>query len=528
MSKEVIYIDVKDDVTSIIDKVKKTDHKIIALVPPKQIGVLQSAVNLQLLAHAAKQASKVMVIITNQEALIRLAAVAKIPVAKSLTSKPEMPEIPALKVDGEDDIIDGSQLSVGELAGLKPETDQTDDEVVVAPADKLAPAKIKVPNYDKFRNRLIIAIVLIISLIGFGVWALVFASTAEITVVTNTKAVNVSSSISLVDQVNKTSIENNLIYAQLQKTTRTRSLEAQATGEKELKIHASGEVTVTKTTGSSSTKIPAGTLFVSSSGLKFTSVQDYTVPGVFEYDNGNKKYGTVKVTVKAADAGDTYNITPQKYSIPSFSSLFAEGGKMTGGLKRTVKVMTSQDFDKAKAELLKETHDAAIKELRNKFDSSIVVINESLQVSEKEIVADAKVDEEAKGGKFKVEQAVDYQIGGIARKTLEEYIGHVALKNNGSEKGKMKVYDAGSDKVIFNDFVSTDGRSSLRVVSQASIGPDIKDTEVKEYAQGKTKGEIQAHYSSIEGVKEVEVKLAPFWVYKVPTKLEKITVSFKK
>ena len=42
MNKDVIYIDVDDDVTAIIGKIKNTNEKIVALVPPKRSGVLQS------------------------------------------------------------------------------------------------------------------------------------------------------------------------------------------------------------------------------------------------------------------------------------------------------------------------------------------------------------------------------------------------------------------------------------------------------------------------------------------------------
>ena len=49
--KDIIYIDVEDDITAIIGKIKESKEKIIALVPPKRIGVLQSAVNLRLLAR---------------------------------------------------------------------------------------------------------------------------------------------------------------------------------------------------------------------------------------------------------------------------------------------------------------------------------------------------------------------------------------------------------------------------------------------------------------------------------------------
>ena len=109
MNKDVIYIDVDDDVTAIIGKIKNTNEKIVALVPPKRSGVLQSAVNLRLLARMAHSEGKRLVLITNNHALAGLAANAKIPTAKNLQSKPELAEIPALAVDNDDDIIDGSQ-----------------------------------------------------------------------------------------------------------------------------------------------------------------------------------------------------------------------------------------------------------------------------------------------------------------------------------------------------------------------------------------------------------------------------------
>src|ERR1041384_4594577 len=106
MNKDVIYIDVEDDITAIIGKVKDAKEKIVALVPPKRIGVLQSAVNLRLLTRSAGQHHKRLVLITNNNALIALAAAAKVPVAKTLQSKPELPEIAALEVDDGEDIID--------------------------------------------------------------------------------------------------------------------------------------------------------------------------------------------------------------------------------------------------------------------------------------------------------------------------------------------------------------------------------------------------------------------------------------
>ena len=191
MNKDIIYIDTEDDVTAIIGKIKSAKERIIALVPPKRTGVLQSAVNLRLLSRMAKKEGKELVLISNNKALIALSALAKIPVAKNLQSKPEIAEIAALEIDEGEDIIDGSNLPVGDLvkmADKKPGDEIAKDlssididgegqkYVAMAPigseGKELAKVakpkdKVKIPNFSKFRKKLFIGI-------GAGILLIIF------------------------------------------------------------------------------------------------------------------------------------------------------------------------------------------------------------------------------------------------------------------------------------------------------------------------------------------------------------------
>src|SRR5687768_848824 len=115
MNKDVIYIDIEDDITGIIGKVKAAGSKIVALVPPKRAGVLQSVVNLKLLQRAAGTSEKRVVLITNDHSLTALAAGVGMPVAKNLQSRPEVPEMEA-PVGDEEEVINGAELPVGEMA----------------------------------------------------------------------------------------------------------------------------------------------------------------------------------------------------------------------------------------------------------------------------------------------------------------------------------------------------------------------------------------------------------------------------
>ena len=95
MNKDVIYIEPEDDITDILANVKAAKNKIIALVPPKKAGVLRSAVNFKLIAKTARVNNKTIVLISSDESLLKLASAVKMPVAKTLNSKPQLPTVSA-------------------------------------------------------------------------------------------------------------------------------------------------------------------------------------------------------------------------------------------------------------------------------------------------------------------------------------------------------------------------------------------------------------------------------------------------
>src|SRR4051812_15266916 len=93
-SKDVIYVDVDDEITSIIDKLENSENKVVALVLPKRAASLQSIVNMKLLKRSADNASKNVVLITSEAALIPLAGAAGLHVAKNLHTAPGVPDAP--------------------------------------------------------------------------------------------------------------------------------------------------------------------------------------------------------------------------------------------------------------------------------------------------------------------------------------------------------------------------------------------------------------------------------------------------
>ncbi|HZL07920.1 MAG TPA: hypothetical protein VFC50_01875, partial [Candidatus Dormibacteraeota bacterium] len=74
--KDTIYIDIDDEITGIIDKLKVSEGKVVALVLPKRASVFQSIVNMKLLKRAADSDKKNLVLITTETGLLPLAGAA--------------------------------------------------------------------------------------------------------------------------------------------------------------------------------------------------------------------------------------------------------------------------------------------------------------------------------------------------------------------------------------------------------------------------------------------------------------------
>jgi hypothetical protein len=67
--KDTIYIDIDDEITTVIDKLKNSNAKVVALVLPKRAAVFQSIVNMKLLKRAADADKKNLVLITSEAGL---------------------------------------------------------------------------------------------------------------------------------------------------------------------------------------------------------------------------------------------------------------------------------------------------------------------------------------------------------------------------------------------------------------------------------------------------------------------------
>lgn len=532
--KDVIYIDVEDDITAIIGKLKESKKAIVALVPPKRIGVLQSAVNLRLLARAAGQQDKKLVIITGNAALSSLAASAKIHVAKNLQSKPELGEIAALDIDNGEEVIDGAQLPIGEHAKQAAMGDEDIEEATAMGAAAVAGAsqntpeagtriskrrKSKVPNFDSFRKKLFIFGALGAILIAFFVWAVRFAPHATVYLSTRTTSASVSQQLTLGPDL-KTDITKNTIKAEVKTTTDKVSIPFDATGEKNVGEKATG--TVTFSTGSIfalGSEIPVGTEITSDGGKTYITDESVTI-SLANYTGAPVGITAGKPGVDYNDASGTADGAPNGISAEITTAT-------SGGTDKIVPVVTKDDVEKAKKQIDDNIDEGvARQELSKEFGEGYVVIADSFQTDTSKIKTNVAVGSEAKGGEAALEGNVTYTLYALSNAELEKYLQEVVVQQI-DNPDEQKVYDNGLDSASFTNVQPGSDTISAALTATGEIGPEIDESEVRQVATGKNFGEIQQALEAITGVDNVDTQFSPFWVTRAPDNADKISVEFR-
>lgn len=531
--KDVIYVDIEDDITSVIDKVKTAKTSIVALVPPKRVGVLQSVVNLKLLQRAAGSVKKRVVLITNDQALTGLAAGLSIPVAKNLQSRPEVPSsVP--KPSEQEEIINGEELPVGELAKTAdepidlsgmPEPTNEPGAVTAAPAAAApfaakaaakAPKKgSKIPDFDTFRKKLFIIGGVGVLFLVFFVWAIFFAAKATVAVTAKTNIVNINQALKL-EEGAMLDTAKATAPAVVKETKKTATVEFTATGKKDVGEKSTGTVKFsTEKISNLGTTIPAGTRLVSSSGLSFATTSDVTIT-ISNYQGAN-------TGVSALESGSRYNgAEGQMSGAPSGISATLTGAT-GGGTDKTITVVSASDVDKATDKLQTGESNKIRDELKKQFDKTIVVINESFAVEHADPTSSPAVGQEASSATLSAETT--YRLIGVKRSDLRAVFDAYTKTQVAGEKNQ-KIYESGDQDAKFSEYTRKDKAHNVRVQTVAQVGPNIDASALAKQLTGKRSGEIQQQIETIQGVEDVNVKLSPFWVTKAPDNPKKISIKF--
>ncbi len=574
--KDTIYIDVDDEITAIIEKLRNSPSKIVALVLPKRAAVLQSIVNMKLLKRSADSAKKNLVLITSEAGLLPLAGAVGVFVASSLNSKPAIPPGPnvgsgktsepdgvlsvaaadaagtneggsseAEELDDEINDFDAdaeASKPVGQLANKysEPETIQLDNAepapVARASAAAATPTKprkgkdkkLKVPNFNKFRLILILAIVGVLLLIGGIVWANTALPKAQISLKTNSSDVDTKETIIMDPKATEFDPASNVVPAKIATKQQTGSQQVSTSGQKNTGEKASGEVTMTAKMCAPNIGTPAAIASgtgVSTGGKTYitTSATTFHINGASGSCVNYVSDGSTDVV--AQSAGAAYNVDGATFAVAGRSEVEANGS-VSGGTDNIVKVVAQADIDSAKSKISSSDNSGVKSDLQQQLKSEgYTAVAASLHAGDPTVTNSVNVGDVADA--VTVTQVTTYTMYGV--KTSDIKLVVTASVNKQIDTTKQQIIKNGASSAkyqITNTAASGPMQATMTAISLA--GPDIQTAALKKQFAGKKTGDIKTITRSIPGVSDVEVKYSPFWVNAVPNNTDRITIVIVK
>jgi hypothetical protein len=544
MSKDIVYIDVDDDITAVVGKIKSSKHAEVALVPPKRIGMLQSAVNLRLLMRQAERYHKKLSIISSNPIVIALAGNARIPIAKNLQSSPELAQIDALEIDDGEDVIDGAKMPIGKLVNVSDHS--TDKKISMSDAvdsvdieiDSDKPVALdtkkrlpKIPNFSSFRLKIFAVLLILPFVVWFFAWANIQAPFATIIITAKTTPAPVSTTVKLGGET-PTDVSKNTIQTLTKTLSRDASIDFTATGEADLGEKAAGTITVRNCDYSSGFTLAAGTRFTGGNGSVYLSNAAVTVPGFSGSSSSCTLSGSASgkstVSVTAVGSGEAHNNSGQYYDIQGIGAtekVDAIGGTMAGGTTRLTTVVTSSDIQKATDALKALSTEADRRQLTAQYENGEYVIEGSFGVLYENIKSSPEVDKEASTKKATLTAKVTYSLIAITKPEMENFLKESIAKQI-SDASKQKIYSDGIEKVVLSGYFKSDSTTTINISTIGRIGPTIDVQAVKDTSKGKRYGDVQAELERLSGVSSVDVDFSYFWVSTVPNDDSKIQVDF--
>lgn len=521
--KDIIYVDIEDDITSIIEKVKKADSSIVALVPPKRIGVLQSVVNLKLLQRAGETAKKRVVMITSDPALTALAAGAMIPIARNLQSKPEIPTA-ALLDEVDDDVITGEEND--STTDVSDNVDVTTPTAIVAggvPTTSVASAARanarrsgpRVPNFENFRNKGLLIGGGVLALVLFLVWAFVFAPRATVVIGAKTTPYSVNKVVSAAPG-GTLSVQNGTLGAATKEIAKTASVDFQATGKKDVGEKATGTVTFsTNNISNLGTTIPAGTVLTASGGKTYATNSAVTIT--------ISNYTGAPVGITASSSGTSSNGATGSVSGAPNGINASITSATTGGTDKVITVVSEEDAAAAREKLATQNADQIKAELKKQFPNDVMIVDESFAVTPGNPSVTPAVGQEATGAKLSIE--TKYTLLGVKRTEVAAII-EADLKRQLAGIPNQSIYDKGTDAVRFSSVSKEEATYKFAIQTTGYIGPSIDASKLAKQLAGKREGEIIAQVKTYDGIEDVKVEFSPFWVSKAPSE-DKVIIKFQ-
>lgn len=523
MNNKIIYLEIDEEITSVIDRLKKTAETEIHLVVPKEAALLQSIVNLKLLKRQADTLGKEIQIITHDKVGRNLAEQVGIHSASRIGEEPKaieqkpMPEPEEIVYKEKEPVVEETEEVVFKKGSVLDRSKEEQEEEGSEPKTKDSGGDVQKKKMSellpKFPHKKFIAIASVL-----GVFLLMFlyiyVPMANIKLKIASEKKDMETEFSVDKDTKDINQDTNTIPGNLISVDKTVTKKYSSSGKKNVGNKAQGTVTLKNNYSTSAQTIVAGTR-LEAGGLIFKTQSDVTVPGYTD-PGGGKVPGTQDVSVIADSPGDNYNIGPSNFKIPAFAGTAkydtftaSSSGSMSGGSTREVKVVSASDISEAKKSFGEDARNEVKKEGQDKMKGDETLDEKAQRITVGTLSVSKDVDAEA--DEFTVSAPVSFK--GLAYK--KDDLTKVAFEDFKGKTGPNKQIleeKLDSADVTFNDIDLDKGTAQGEAKAILHVGTKIDEKQLKDEIVGKGEQKAKEYMENLEGVDEVEMSFFPgFW-----------------
>ena len=565
--KKVVYVEIDEEVTSIYDRVKRAKQKDIYLVVPRKAILFQSVVNLRILKSKLEKDGKSLRMITTDRIGVHLAGQVAIPVYSNI----EVEEVKAPEEETPTMRIEPIQARRNEVFKDAPkrvtEKKITIGELIKEYRDRNKSKGKKgsgagdiggIYNYVR-PNRKFLFFILLLSV---GLFMLItYIALPGATVYIKPKFDNIEHTVNITladKRKNQTLLSQNQphVIASEQIETVTKQTKVFNTTSKNFDgVNAQGFITIYNNS-EDEWPLKKETRFQTEDGLIFRIKEGVFVPPKSVDEEGHELPGTFTAAVEADPfdiydypIGDRGNIGPSKFILPGLSKynqelLWGESAEaMVGGETRFQRVVQEEDIESAKKQIADNLTLMAKEDLNNHIEdmnrlnhSNLVLLDNDRYL--KTELQELRISDELEGSirdKFEVfaqihaiGTAYDFdQLFAILKKELKTRAHpDMQVRDTSIRPESITFEPVSEDEVLGQYKITANIKGIQEFVIDSSLQAGLRfSNKVKERIVGLTIEEAESYVGNLPEVDEVEIKLWPIWLSRVPRIADNIEVK---
>ncbi|MFA6159520.1 MAG: hypothetical protein WC678_00325 [Parcubacteria group bacterium] len=387
--------------------------------------------------------------------------------------------------------------------------------------------KPRKPHVEEFRNydlskkdhKGFLIFGLISSLAVLAIIAYLFLPKATLKISAKTKTQSVDSNITGSTTAVSADFEKEIIPAKILSVENSVSESFKATGDKSVSNQkARGKITIYNEYNSSPQPLVATTRFLSGNGKIFRLISGVTIPGM-ETSGGETKPGTVEAQVIADEAGESFNIAPDKFTIPGFEGSGAEKyakfyakseEAMSGGGSgnQTANYITDSDIAEAKTKTLAKFNEEVKNKIKESAGEEVVILDDAVLGEEPVYKLSNSSGDVADSFQITIQNKVKVIV--VAEKDLNDMVMKILSKTT---DGKVSI-DDNSIKLNFGkSSVNFDaGTIDIKFHAVGEIVPNLNLEIMKKEILGKNNEELTAYLSTFSDIKSANVEYQPSFI----------------